>query len=219
MLTLDEIKRNPIVEAYIKQADVHLAAIGFTEHGPRHVGLVSNIARNILLRLGYDSRRAELAEIAGFLHDIGNVVTRHDHGPSGAILASDLLLRMGMDPAEVAVVIGAIGNHEEQTGDPVSDVSAAVILADKSDVHRSRVRNQDLATFDIHDRVNYAAVHSFVRVEEAARTIALELTIETDICPVIEYFEIFLVRMVMCRRAAAFLNSTFRIQINGARIL
>lgn len=219
MLTLDDIKRNPIVEAYIKQADIHLAAIGYTEHGPRHVGLVSNIARNILLRLGYDSRRAELAEIAGFLHDIGNVVTRHDHGPSGAILTSDLLLKMGMDPAEVGVVIGAIGNHEEQTGDPVSDVSAAVILADKSDVHRSRVRNQDLATFDIHDRVNYAAVHSFVRVEEAARTVALELTIETDICPVMEYFEIFLVRMVMCRRAAAFLNSTFRIQINGARIL
>lgn len=219
MLTLPEIKQNPVFEAFITQADAHLAAIGYTEHGHRHCGLVSNIARNILTRLGCEARHAELAAIAGYIHDIGNVATRNDHGQVGATLATGLLLQMGMDPLEVAMVVGAIGNHEEQHGDPVNEVSAAVILADKSDVHRSRVRNQDLATFDIHDRVNYAVVHSFLRVDEEARTITLELTIENEICPVIEYFEIFLVRMVMCRRAAAFLNASFKIHINGAKIL
>lgn len=219
MLTLADIKKNPVFDAFIGQADAHLAAIGYTEHGHRHCNLVSNISRNILLRLGFDSRRAELAEIAGYIHDIGNVITRNDHGQAGAGMASSLLLQMGMDPSEVATVIGAIGNHEEHYGEPVNDVSAAVILADKSDVHRSRVRNSDIATFDIHDRVNYAAVHSFLNVDGEARTVTLDLTIEDTICPVIEYFEIFLVRMVMCRRAATFLNASFKININGAKIL
>lgn len=219
MLTLPDIKKNPIFDAFIGQADAHLAAIGYTEHGQRHCNLVSNIARNILIRLGFDSRRAELAAIAGYIHDIGNVITRNDHGQAGASMASGLLLHMGMDPVEVATIIGAIGNHEEHYGEPVNDVSAAIILADKSDVHRSRVRNRDLATFDIHDRVNYAVVHSFLNVDGEARTVSLDLTIEDTICPVIEYFEIFLVRMVMCRRAAAFLDASFKININGAKIL
>ena len=187
-----------------------------------------------MIRLGFDQRRAELAAIAGYLHDIGNVVTRHDHGQAGALIVANLLTQMGMDYPEIAIIMGAIGNHEEEYGEPVSDVSAAVILADKSDVHRSRVRNRDVATFDIHDRVNYAVVHSFLNVDDASdasdapdapdapdvsRNITLNLTIDNEICPVMEYFEIFLIRMVMCRRAAAFLKAVFRIEINGAKIL
>lgn len=219
MITLADVKHNPAFVSLTKQGDTHLEAIGFTEHGNRHAGLVSNISRNILIRLGYDQRRAELAAISGFLHDIGNVVTRHDHGQTGALVVANLLAQMGMDYAEIAIVMGAIGNHEEEYGEPVSDVSAAVILADKSDVHRSRVRNRDLATFDIHDRVNYAVVHSFLNVDDVTRDITLNLTIDNEICPVMEYFEIFLIRMVMCRRAAAFLKAVFRIEINGAKIL
>jgi hypothetical protein len=219
MITLADVKHNPAFESFMKQGDTHLEAIGFTEHGNRHAGLVSNISRNILIRLGYDQRRAELAAIAGFLHDIGNVVTRHDHGQTGALIVTNILAQMGMDYSEIAIVMGAIGNHEEEYGEPVSDVSAAVILADKSDVHRSRVRNRDIATFDIHDRVNYAVVHSFLNVDDATRDITLNLTIDNEICPVMEYFEIFLIRMVMCRRAASFLKAVFRIEINGAKIL
>lgn len=219
MITLAEVKHNPAFESFMKQGDTHLEAIGFTEHGNRHAGLVSNISRNILIRLGYDQRLAELAAIAGFLHDIGNVVTRHDHGQTGALIVTNILAQMGMDYSEIAIVMGAIGNHEEEYGEPVSDVSAAVILADKSDVHRSRVRNRDIATFDIHDRVNYAVVHSFLNVDDATRDITLNLTIDNEICPVMEYFEIFLIRMVMCRRAASFLKAVFRIEINGAKIL
>ncbi|HAH95726.1 MAG TPA: phosphohydrolase [Firmicutes bacterium] len=219
MITLADVKHNPAIESFMKQGDTHLEAIGFTEHGNRHAGLVSNISRNILIRLGYDQRLAELAAIAGFLHDIGNVVTRHDHGQTGALIVTNILAQMGMDYSEIAIVMGAIGNHEEEYGEPVSDVSAAVILADKSDVHRSRVRNRDIATFDIHDRVNYAVVHSFLNVDDATRDITLNLTIDNEICPVMEYFEIFLIRMVMCRRAASFLKAVFRIEINGAKIL
>jgi len=219
MITLADVKHNPAFESFMKQGDTHLEAIGFTEHGNRHAGLVSNISRNILIRLGYDQRLAELAAIAGFLHDIGNVVTRHDHGQTGALIVTNILAQMGMDYSEIAIVMGAIGNHEEEYGEPVSDVSAAVILADKSDVHRSRVRNRDIATFDIHDRVNYAVVHSFLNVDDATRDITLNLTIDNEICPVMEYFEIFLIRMVMCRRAASFLKAVFRIEINGAKIL
>ena len=219
MITLADVKHNPAIESFMKQGDTHLEAIGFTEHGNRHAGLVSNISRNILIRLSYDQRLAELAAIAGFLHDIGNVVTRHDHGQTGALIVTNILAQMGMDYSEIAIVMGAIGNHEEEYGEPVSDVSAAVILADKSDVHRSRVRNRDIATFDIHDRVNYAVVHSFLNVDDATRDITLNLTIDNEICPVMEYFEIFLIRMVMCRRAASFLKAVFRIEINGAKIL
>jgi metal-dependent HD superfamily phosphatase/phosphodiesterase len=218
-LTLQAIKKDPVITAFIQKADEHLAAMGFTEHGLRHVGLVSNIAQNVLLRLGYPERQCELAAIAGYLHDVGNIVNRKDHGRSGGVIALDYLVRNGMDPLEAASIAGAIGNHEEEYGEAVNSVAAALILADKSDVHRSRVRNTELATFDIHDRVNYAAVHSFLNVNADKKSVTLELTIETHICPVMEYFEIFLARMVMCRRAATFLDCAFKIEINGTQIL
>jgi metal-dependent HD superfamily phosphatase/phosphodiesterase len=218
-LTLSAIKKDPQITAFIQKADEHLEAMGFTEHGFRHAGLVSNISQNILIRLGYPERQAELAAIAGYLHDIGNIVNRKDHGRTGAVIALNYLLGKEMDPLEAASIVGAIGNHEEEYGEAVNTIAAAVILADKSDVHRSRVRNTDFATFEIHDRVNYAAAHSFLNVDDEKKSITLELKIETDICPVMEYFEIFLDRMMMCRRAALFLKCNFKIEINGAKIL
>lgn len=218
-LTLDEVKRDPEVEAYVNKANEYTGAIGYTEHGTRHANLTASIAYNTLKRLGYPEREAQLAAIAAYLHDIGNLVGRVNHEYSGAVLANTILDRFGMDPVERAVVMGAIGNHEERGGEPVSPVGAAVILADKSDVHRSRVRNPDPTTFDIHDRVNYAVEHSFLRVDEKNKRIMLELTIDTKLSQVMEYFEIFLTRMVMCRRAAQFLNCEFKLQINGAKLL
>lgn len=218
-LTLSAIKKEPLIIAFIQKADEHLGVMGFTEHGFRHAGLVSNISQNILLRLGFPERQTELAAIAGYLHDVGNIVNRKDHGRVGAVIVLEYLLKNEMDPLEAASIVGAIGNHEEENGEAVNNIAAAVILADKSDVHRSRVRNSDLATFDIHDRVNYAAVHSFLNVNAEKKSITLELTIESSICPVMEYFEIFLVRMMMCRRAAAFLECNFKIEINGTKIL
>ena len=219
MLTLDVIKKDPMVEAFIKKSNEHLGTLGFTEHGFRHLGLVSSIAKNILDRLGHPEREGELAAIAGYLHDIGNAINRQEHGLTGALLAAQILERLGMDYEEIAVVISAIGNHEEQYGQPVNNVAAALILADKSDVHRSRVRNPDPATYDIHDRVNSAVEHSFVWVNEQKRTITLELIINTDICPVMEYFEIFLTRMMLCRKAAEFLKCKFELVINGTKLL
>lgn len=218
MVKLAEIKQDPLVVAFITKGDEHLGAMGYTEHGFRHANLVSNIAHNIMERLG-SPHEAELAAIAGYLHDLGNALSRHDHGQTGALLAANLLLAHGLPPLDTAAVAGAIGNHEEEYGQPVNNVSAALILADKSDVHRSRVRNTDLATFDIHDRVSYAATRSFLNVQLERKEITLELTVETEICPVMEYFEIFLTRMIMCRRAAAFLGCRFRIVINGNEIL
>ncbi|QNO16710.1 HD domain-containing protein [Alkalicella caledoniensis] len=193
--------------------------MGFTEHSYRHKNLVSKIASNVLERLGYSEREVELAAIAGYLHDIGNVISRYNHGQTGAMLAYDILKDLGMDPGEIATVISAIGNHEEQYGESVNNVSAALILADKSDVHRSRVRNPDVSTFDIHDRVNYGAVHSFLKVDTEERKITLELEIDQSITTVMEYFEIFLSRMVMCRRAAEFLDASFGLVINDAKLL
>ncbi|MCL4516927.1 MAG: HD domain-containing protein [Firmicutes bacterium] len=218
-VTLREVKKNPLVDVYIHKANEHLGAMGYTEHGHRHAGLVSSISHNVMTRLGYSEREAELAAIAGYLHDLGNVVSRTHHAQIGALLAGRILGDMGMDPAELATIIGAIGNHEEEQGEPVSKISAAVILADKSDVHRTRVRNTDLATFDIHDRVSYAAVYSFLNVEPEIRAVTLEITIETEICPVMEYFEIFLTRMIMSRRAAELLDARFGLVINGAKLL
>lgn len=218
-VTLEDVKAHPLIDAFIKAADDHLAAIGFTEHAHRHVELVSNIARNVLLRLGADEREAELAAIAGYTHDIGNAVGRIRHESTGAVILTTVLNELGMRPHEIALVAGAVGNHEESTGHPVNRISAALILADKSDVHRTRVRNEDAASFDIHDRVNYAVVHSFLNVDGQASTVTLELKIETDICPVMEYFEIFLSRMIMCRRAAEFLGCTFHLKINGVALL
>ncbi len=219
LVTLDEVKRDPEVEAYIDKANEYTGAIGYTEHGSRHANLTASIAYNTLKRLGYPEREAQLASIAAYVHDMGNLVSRVNHEHTGANLANVILERLGMEPLERAVVMGAIGNHEEKHGEPVSPVGAAVILADKSDVHRSRVRNPDPTTFDIHDRVNYAVEHSFLRVDEKSRTITLELTIDTKLSKVMEYFEIFLTRMVMCRRAAQFLNCEFKLHINGAKLL
>jgi len=219
VLTLADVKKDPMVEAFIKKSNEHLGTLGYTEHGFRHLGLVAAIAKNILDRLGHPEREGELAAIAGYLHDIGNAINRQEHGLTGALLAAQILERLGMDYEEIAIVISAIGNHEEQYGQPVNNVAAALILADKSDVHRSRVRNQDPATYDIHDRVNSAVEHSFVWVNEQKRTITLELIINTDICPVMEYFEIFLSRMVLCRKAAEFLKCRFELVINGTKLL
>ncbi len=219
VLTLDDIKRDREVEAYIAKADEYTGAIGYTEHGLRHANLVASIASNILRRLDRGEQAVQLAAIAGFLHDIGNLVGRVNHEHTGALLASRILCRLGMGPRDMAIVMGAVGNHEEQTGDPVSEVGAALIISDKSDVHRTRVRNPDPTTFDIHDRVNYAVEHSFLRVTDQTRTITLELTIDTRISQVMEYFEIFLPRMVMCRRAAKLLGCEFKLQINGTKLL
>ena len=217
-VTLQDIKADSYVQGLIDAGNRHLAAIGFTEHGLRHVGLVSNIASNILEKMEHTERECELAAIAAYLHDIGNAVNRVSHAQTGAILAAGILERHGMKPEEIASVIGAIGNHDEMDGNPVNNISAALILADKSDVHRSRVRNPDLAKFDIHDRVNYAVERSFLRVYPKER-IALELTIDTEICPVMEYFEIFLARMLLCRKAAEFLLTKFELRINEVKLL
>ena len=219
VISLEDVKRNPEVMAYLERSNEVMGALGYTEHSFRHVGLVSHIAHNIMAHLGYPQREAELAAVAGYLHDIGNVVSRLNHGQIGAVIAGDILRRMGLPIDEVAQVMGAIGNHDDDVGQPVSRISAAILLGDKSDVHRTRVRNIDPATFDIHDRVNYAAEKSFVRVDEKEKTITLELTVDTKIAPVMEYFEIFLTRMVMCRRAASFLGCNFELSINEVRLL
>jgi metal-dependent HD superfamily phosphatase/phosphodiesterase len=213
------VKRDPEVQAYLAGGDDVLAAMGYTEHGQRHASLVSSIAKNILERLGFPSRDSELAAIAGYLHDIGNVVSRHEHEQVGGLVAMRVLGRLGMGPSEVATVVAAIGNHGEDIVEPVNNIGAALLLADKSDVHRSRVRQADISTFDIHDRVNYAAEHSFLRVDEKRKAVALELKIDTKISPVMDYFEIFLTRMVLCRRAAAFLGCDFELVINGVKLL
>ncbi len=218
-ITLETIKQDAEVQAYITGGDEVLGAMGYTEHGQRHASLVSSIARNILERLDFPARECELAAIAGYLHDIGNVVSRHDHEQIGALVAMRILGRLGMPPAETARVVAAIGNHGEDIGEAVNNIAAALFLADKSDVHRSRVRNPEMAAFDIHDRVNYAAEHSFVRVDEKRKAVTLELKIDTKISPVMDYFEIFLARMILCRRAARFLGCEFELAINGVRLL
>ncbi len=221
-LKAEVVRNDPEVRAFILQANRNLGVLGFTEHGFRHVGLVSSIARNVLRLLGYDERQQELAAVAGYLHDIGNVISRHGHASTGAMLAYPILTRLAMDPEDTAVVLGAIGSHGDdggRLGEPVHPVSAALILADKSDVHRSRVRNTDQTTFDQHDRVNYAATSSFLRVDTAAKTITLELAIDTEMAPVMEYFEIFLPRMLMSRHAATLLDCVFHISINEVVVL
>jgi metal-dependent HD superfamily phosphatase/phosphodiesterase len=216
---MEDVAASPDVKAMIEVADDYLGAIGYTEHGFRHANLVSHIAGNIVRRLGYDERTAEVAEIAGYLHDLGNCISRDHHGVSSAILAREVLRGLGMDPVETIHVMNALGNHEEEFGTPANPVGAATIIADKSDVHRTRVRNPDPAAFDIHDRVNFAAHRSFLRVDGEARTLTLELDIDTDTSQVMEYFEIFLSRMQMCRAAARELDATFHLQINGTALL
>lgn len=222
VVTLEVVRADAEVRALIEQANTNLGVLGYTEHGERHVSLVSRIARNVLRFLEYDEETQELAGIASYLHDIGNVVSRYDHALTGALLARDILTRLKMPPTDVAIIMGAIGSHGDdggRLGEAVHPVGAALILADKSDVHRSRVRNPEPATFDAHDRVNYAAQSSFLRVDEIERTITLELTIDTSVAQVMHYFEIFLPRMLMCRRAAEFLGCAFHINVNGVELL
>ncbi len=219
IITLEDLKKNEEVKALFEIADKQLAELGYTEHSFRHVGLVSSVAGNILKTLGYSEREIELARIAGFLHDIGNSVNRVDHAHYGAILAHQILVKIGMDIREAAEIMLAIGHHDEGSGGAVSVLTAALILADKSDVHRTRVRNNEIATFDIHDRVNYAVDSSKIYVDKEKKIAVLELHIDTDICPVMDYFEIFLVRMTMNRRAAEFLGLKFQLIINGTHLL
>jgi uncharacterized protein len=219
LVKLDDVRRDPEVVALIAKADHNLDILGYTEHAERHATMVATTARTLLLDLRRPKRTAELAAVAGYLHDIGNAVTRLDHGIGAALIARDVLRRLGMSIDEYTDVMAAIGNHEEEYGEPISDISAAVILADKSDVHKSRVRNPDPLTFDMHDRVNLASQRADVTVDAEAATITLELEIDTSICQVMDYFEIFLSRMVMCRRAATFLGCQFSLNINGTRLL
>lgn len=219
LITLEEMKKDALVNAYITVGNDCLAALGYTEHGYRHVGVVAHISRKVLEKLGFPARECELVAIAGYMHDIGNTVNRNLHSHNGAILAAQILTSHQMDPKELALVVSAIGNHDEGDGQPVNNISAALILADKSDVHRSRVRNTDFATFDIHDRVNYAVERSMLNVLADEKKVVLELSIDTKICPLIEYFEIFTTRMLMCRRAADFLKCNFELMINNVRLL
>jgi len=219
MVTYSDIKRNEAVREYIKKADESLRALGFTEHSFAHVEKVAHVSEYVLTTLGYSPREVELAKIAAYLHDIGNLVNRVEHSQSGAVMAFRILDNLGMEPSEIATVVTAIGNHDEGTGVPVNNVAAALILADKSDVRRSRVRNNDIPSFDIHDRVNYSVKCSNLVVDTDNGEIRLELEIETEYSSVMDYFEIFLERMILCRKAAQTLKMKFRLVINGQKLL
>jgi len=219
LITLKEVKESNEVKTFLNLAGRQLKIQGFTEHSFRHVGLVSKNAGDILRALDYSEREVELSRISGYLHDIGNAINRMDHAHSGAILSYTILTKMGMEVEEAAEVMQAIGHHDESSGTAVSNISVALILADKSDVHRSRVNNLDISKFDIHDRVNYAVESSKIFIEKDTKAAILKLDIDTKICPVMDYFEIFLGRMTMNRRAAIFLSLQFQLIINGSRLL
>jgi uncharacterized protein len=216
-VTLDVVQHNEELSSFIAAADRVMEALGYTEHGFRHANLTARIAFNVLTRAGFDEHTANLGSVAGYLHDVGNMVSREVHGQTGAVLVYDTL-KVSVPGHDLATIVAAIANHEEPNGAAVSPAAAAVILADKSDVHRSRVRKSGQIQFDIHDRVNYAAEQSFLRVDSAAKTVTLELTIDTEISQVMEYFEIFLGRMQMCRKAAEVLKCRFKLTINGAEL-
>ncbi len=218
-ITFDEILKNEEIHAYIENGNHNLGEIGFTEHGFPHAKRSANYAGNILRSLGYDERTCELAQIAGYMHDIGNVVNRANHAQSGALMAFDILNRLGMPPEEVAQVTAAIGNHDEGTANAVSPIAAALILADKGDVRRTRVRDRKSVAADIHDRVNYAVERASTKIDTERKTATLDITIDTSICPVMEYFEIFISRMILCRQAAQFLGLQFELIINETRLL
>lgn len=218
-LTFQSVLQNQHIKTYIQKADESLIALGYTEHSFTHVGRVASMAKKILDTMGYSKHEAELAQIAGYIHDIGNVVNRVDHAQSGAVMAFRILDQMGADPEDIATIITAVGNHDEKTAFPVNPVAAALILADKTDVRYTRVRNKDKASFDIHDRVNYAVRESETVINEEKTEIELRLTIDTSISSVMDYFEIFLSRMVLCRKAAEKLNLNFQLRINGQRLL
>ncbi|MDD6161131.1 MAG: HD domain-containing protein [Oscillospiraceae bacterium] len=213
------IRSNSEIRTYIMQADASLLSLGYTEHSFAHVLKCAETASSLLRDLGYDERQVELARIAGYMHDIGNVINRDDHAQSGAVMAFRILDKLGMEPEDVAVIITAIGNHDEHTAHPVNAVAAALILADKTDVRRSRVRNRNNINFDIHDRVNYAVTSSELALNTGTAELTLNLVIDTEICAVMDYFEIFLTRMRLCRKAAEYLSLTFHLIINGSKVL
>lgn len=219
MITIEEVKADKAIHTYIEKEDEALIALGFTEHSFTHVGKVSKTAKDILLKLGYPERDAELAEIAGYLHDIGNIVNRTDHAQSGAIMAFRILDNMGASADDIATIITAIGNHDEGTAVPVNPITAALILADKTDVRASRVRNTDIKSFDIHDRVNYSVKRADLDISTEKKEIELKLQIDTDFCSVMDYFEIFLGRMILCRKAAEKLGLRFKLSVNGQILL
>ena len=218
-VTYEDVKRSEEIRTYITQADASLIALGYTEHSFAHVTRCAEVAGDLLAELGYDEHQIELCKIAAYMHDIGNVVNRHDHNVSGATMAFRILDNMGMEPEDVAAVITAIGHHDDATAFPVNAIAAALILADKTDVRRSRVRNRDTINFDIHDRVNYAVEQSDLRLDQKAKTVTLTLSINTEVCAVMDYFEIFLERMILCRRAAEFFGLTFKLNINGLAVI
>ncbi|MDY3281870.1 HD domain-containing protein [Dysosmobacter sp.] len=219
MLTFAEVKQNPAIRTYIERADESLIALGFTEHSFAHVARVAETAGYILETLGYPERDVEMVKIAGWLHDIGNLVNRVDHSQSGAVMAFRILDNLNCDPADIATIVTAIGNHDEGTGVPVNAVAAALILADKSDVRRSRVRSKDTLHFDIHDRVNYSVTKSELTVEREASVIRLRLEVDTAYGSVMDYFEIFMGRMLLCRKAAERLGLAFKLSINGQQLI
>ena len=219
MLTYEQIRKSEAIKTYITRADESLGALGYTEHSFAHVMHVAQTAGYILTTMGHDARTVELAKIAGYLHDIGNLVNRKDHSQSGAVMAWSILNDMGCDPAEMATIVTAIGNHDEGTGVPVNAVAAAMILADKADVRRSRVRNTDFSTFDIHDRVNYSVTSSDLKINEDRTQVELKLTVDTRYGSVMDYFEIFMQRMVLCRKAAEKLGLQFKLRINDQPLI
>ena len=218
-MTYQEIKKNEEINTYIRQADLALSALGFTEHSFAHVTLVAEKAGYILQTLGYPERTVELVKIAGYLHDIGNLVNRVEHSQSGAIMAFRILDHLNFPPDEIGQIVSAIGNHDEGTGVPVSALAAALILADKSDVRRNRVRNQDISNFDIHDRVNYSVTKSELKINESHTLIKLKLSLDTRYGSVMDYFEIFLQRMILCRKAAEKLGMQFKLMINEQQLM
>ena len=219
MLTYEELKKSKEIRTYIQKADESLGALGFTEHSFAHVAKVAETAGYILETMGYSAREVELVKIAGWLHDIGNLINRVDHSQSGAIMAFRILDHMKFDPEDIATVVTAIGNHDEGTGVPVNAVAAALIVADKSDVRRTRVRSKNTLDFDIHDRVNYSVSESRLTISPEKDAILLELTIDTEFSSVMDYFEIFTKRMIMCRKAAEKLGLRFRLKINDQLLL
>ena len=219
MITLEQVKKNEEVQELIEGAQRQMNAIGYTEHSFRHISIVSNRAGKILEALGYPKERIELVKIAGYLHDIGNCVNRVDHAHTGAVLAYQILKDMGMNTKDRTEIMMAIGNHDEQTGTAVNDISAALILADKSDAHRDRVVNTNMSTFDKHDKVNYAVTNSEFKIDSKTRVATLDLTIDTEICPVLDYFEIFMDRTMMSKYAAKYLGIWFELVINNTKLL
>lgn len=219
MITFEQIKNHPGTKIFMEMADANLSALGYTEHGIRHAKIVAKITDHILEKLGYNRHHRTLGAIAGYLHDIGNTINRNDHGQSSSFLAYDILKELKTDYKDIAWIISAIGNHDEERGEPVNPISAAVVIADKADVHSSRVRSLKQLDFDIHDRVNYAVKKSRIHVNPKKKTITLELSIDNRVSKVMEYFEIFMTRMMACQKAAKLLGCEFKLVINNTKLL